>query len=105
VLRASFASRACLRESGRIRWKLSFAAIWTELFVRNGLAVTRFVATAPFDMSLTAAIWNPPLARGVREACDRHRAAWRGESLDLVVCRQGGLRRGGRSRVSRAPES
>jgi hypothetical protein len=38
-------------------------AVWRRTAsLALALAVTLFVATAPFDMSLTATIWNPPLA-------------------------------------------
>jgi hypothetical protein len=38
-------------------------AVWRKTAsLALALAVTLFVATAPFDMSLTATIWNPPLA-------------------------------------------
>jgi hypothetical protein len=40
-----------------------FVAIWKRFASPAlALAVTLFVATAPFDMSLSATIWNPPVA-------------------------------------------
>jgi hypothetical protein len=42
---------------------LLFAAIWKRFdSLPLALAVTLCVATAPYDMALTATIWNPPLA-------------------------------------------
>jgi hypothetical protein len=39
------------------------AAIWKRFdSLALALAVTLFIATAPFDMALSASIWNPPLA-------------------------------------------
>src|SRR4029078_3605130 len=40
-----------------------FAAIWKRFGAPLlALAVTLVVATAPYDMALTATIWNPPLS-------------------------------------------
>jgi hypothetical protein len=42
---------------------LLLAAIWKRFAsLPLALAVTLFIATAPFDMALSASIWNPPLA-------------------------------------------
>src|SRR4051812_3843218 len=39
------------------------AAVWKRFAsLTFALAVTLFIATAPFDMALSACIWNPPLA-------------------------------------------
>jgi hypothetical protein len=42
---------------------LLLVALWRRFAsVAFALAVTLFIATAPFDMALSACIWNPPLA-------------------------------------------
>ena len=61
-------------------------AIWKRFTsLALALAVTLLVATAPYDMALTATIWNPPLAVALVKATialvllgDRHASVWWG---------------------------